>query len=573
MQQGWGFQQTIMFAWFWVRALDGVLLGALVAAMLAPLALLMYSKSQRAAAAHWHATLAGMPDGLMVLDPDLRLVEWNQHFPEFVGVPAEMLWMGMSLGEILRAQAIAGEFGPVNVDHEVKRRIALIRSGGSTGTIERRRPNGQTLELRRSPLADGGFVTLYTDITVRRRAEDQLRQAQKMEAIGHLTGGLAHDFNNLLTVVLGNLELAQSALEASNPLRAQHKIEEAQGGARRAAILTQRLLAFSRRQNLEPRAIDANRIVSEMSELIRHSLGTIELETVLAGGLWKATLDSNQLENVLLNLAINARDAMPDGGKVTIETANTHLDAAYAAANDDVSPGQYVLVAVSDCGTGMSPSDAARAFEPFFTTKEIGKGSGLGLSQVFGFIKQSKGHVKIYSELGSGTTVKLYLPRLLTEPEAASETAARQVDLPRARDKEVIVVVEDDVDVLAYTMEALASLGYHVIATANASSALMTLDAHPEVTLVLTDVELPGMNGPELVQEALTRRPGLAVIYATAYTANAIVHRDVFKPEFMVMNKPFTLAQLAIAVRDAIDARSRRTDGLRSSSLILPPYR
>jgi signal transduction histidine kinase/CheY-like chemotaxis protein len=553
MQQSWGFHQLISLLWLRVDTMLGLQLAVLFVVALLLVRFLRRKQLQRGKAAQWQATLAGMPDGLMVVDRDLRLVEWNQHFPKCVGLPVETLWVGMTFEDILRAQAVAGEFGPVDVEQEVSRRIALIKSGASTGTIERRRPNGQILELRRSPLAEGGFVTLYTDITDRRHAEDQLRQAQKMEAIGHLTGGVAHDFNNLLTVVLGNLEMAQGAIETSNHLRAQRKIEEAQAGARRAATLTQRLLAFSRRQNLKPQKVDVNKIVAEMSELIRHSLGTIELETVLAGGLWMALLDPNQLENVLLNLAINARDAMPHGGKVTIETANSYLDAAYAAAQNEVRPGQYVLIAVSDTGTGMSPEDAARAFEPFFTTKEIGKGSGLGLSQVFGFTKQSNGHVKIYSEIGSGTTVKLYLPRLMAEVSVEAETIAPPPDVPPAKDQEIVLVVEDDVNVITYSMEALESLGYRVIATKDAPSALMALDTHPDIALIFTDLELPGMNGPELVQEALRQRPGTPVLYTSGYPANAIVHNDILGPEAKVLNKPFVLADLATAVRNALD--------------------
>jgi signal transduction histidine kinase/ActR/RegA family two-component response regulator len=553
MRQGWGFRYPIARAWISDHAVEGLLIGALVVAILLVAGFLLRKMSKTGKTAQWQATLSSMPDGLMVFDRDLRLVEWNRHCPEFIGVPPEILSVGMNLEDILHLQASAGEFGRVDVEEEVSRRVALIKSGASIGTIERKRPNGRTLELRRSPMPGGGFVTLYTDVTERRRAEDQLRQAQKMEAIGHLTGGVAHDFNNLLTVVIGNLEMAQSALEGSNPLRAQTKIAEAQGGARRAAILTERLLAFSRRQNLEPLPVDANKIVSEMSEMIRHTLGTIELETVLAGGLWKTLLDPNQLENVVLNLAINARDAMPDGGKVTIETGNSHLDAAYAAANADVTPGQYVLVAVTDRGTGMSPADAARAFEPFFTTKDVGKGSGLGLSQVFGFIKQSKGHVKIYSELDSGTTVKLYLPRLTLEPAIEAETAATEPEIRRAKEGETILVVEDDPDVRAYTMEALESLGYHVIATKDASSALMTLEVHPNIALIFTDVELPGMNGPELVQEALRRGQGFAVLYTSGYPVNATVRVNLIVPESNVITKPFVLADLATAVRDAID--------------------
>jgi signal transduction histidine kinase/CheY-like chemotaxis protein len=504
-------------------------------------------------AAQWQTILTGMPDGLMMLNAELRLVEWNQNFPKFVGVPAEMLREGVHLEDILRAQAVAGEFGPVDVEQEVRRRLEMIDAGISTGTIVRTRPNGQTVELRRSPLAKGGFVTLYTDITDQRHIEDQLHHAQKMEAIGQLTGGVAHDFNNLLTVIVGNLEMAQAALQASSPLRAQSKIEAAMGGAQRGAVLTQRLLAFSRRQILEPRPVDPNRIVSGMSELIRHSIGTIRLQTVLADEVWHTIIDPNQLENVLLNLAINARDAMPNGGKITIETANAYLDAAYATAHQEVTPGQYVLIAVTDEGTGMSSEHAARAFEPFFTTKDIGKGSGLGLSQVYGFVKQSKGHVKLYSELGSGTTVKLYLPRLKTEPALTIETDYSQAEMPRAKEGETILVVEDDPDVLAYATEALKSLGYGVIAAGEGASALTVLDTTADVNLLLTDVNLPGLNGPELIEKARDRRLDLPVLYTTGYPALAVLRRGLLTRGVKTLNKPFVLTALAIAVRDAID--------------------
>jgi signal transduction histidine kinase/ActR/RegA family two-component response regulator len=510
------------------------------------------AESRDAEVARWQATLRGMPDGLMVLDADLRLVEWNQHFPDRVGVPVEILHSGMPIAEILRAQALAGEFGPVDVEAEVRRRVADMRAGVSTGTIERKRPNGRTMELRRSPMAEGGFVTLYTDITARRRAEDQLRQAQKMEAIGQLTGGISHDFNNLLTVVMGNIEIAQNALQASNPLRAQSKLEEARAGAERGAILTRRLLAYSRRQTLEPRAVNVNKIVANMSELIRSSIGRLGLETVLAGELWDTMIDPNQLENALLNLAINARDAMPDGGKITLETANANLDAAYAAAHSEVSAGQYVLVAVSDGGEGMSPEAMERAFEPFFTTKGVGKGSGLGLSQVFGFIKQSKGHVKIYSEIGLGTTVKLYLPRFVVTP-VADETIPPPAEVPHAQDHETILVVEDDVDVLAYMQESLEGLGYHVIAARDAQSALTSLETHPNIALLFTDVQLPELTGPSLAEEIERRRPGLPVLYTTAYPAMAVLHRGLLAREARTITKPFVLAELAAAVRDAID--------------------
>ena len=510
-------------------------------------------EAARAKAVQWKSIIASLPDGLSVIDSDLRLVEWNGHMPEFAGVPADILRVGLDQEDILRAQAIAGEFGPVDVEQEVRRRLKRLRTGISAGTAERRRPGGMTMELRRNRLAGGGFVTLYTDITERRRAEDQLRQAQKMEAIGQLTGGIAHDFNNLLAVVMGNIELAQAALQASNLLGAQQKMVDAQSGAQRAAMLTRRLVAFARRQQLDPRPTDANKIVSGMSVLLRHSIGDVSLETVLAADLWQTIIDPHQLESALLNLAINARDAMPGGGKLTIETANAYLDEVYAAANEDVSPGQYVLVAVSDVGAGMSEADAARAFEPFFTTKEVGKGSGLGLSQVFGFIKQSNGHVKIYSELGSGTTVKLYLPRHVANPAIEAETEVAPRRPPQARNGETVLVIEDDADVLAYTMDALESLGYRVVATRDAQAAYAALDTRPAIALLLTDIQLPGMNGPELVQAAQQRRPGLAVLYTTAFPTNAIVHRGTLTSQARTLHKPFTLAELAAAVREAID--------------------
>ena len=520
-------------------------------------ALVALAEQSRTQAIKMDAIVTGMPDGLMVLDPDLKLVEWNAHFPRFAGVPSDLLRVGLDFADILRAQAAAGEFGQVDVEAEVARRLALLRSGGSTGAIERTRPDGGTLELRRSPLPDGGFVTLFTDITKRRQAESQLRQAQKMEAVGQLTGGVAHDFNNLLMVILGNLEMAQQALSGSDLVRTQRKIETAQGGAQRAATLTKRLLAFARRQSLEPQPVDANRIVSEMSEIIRHSIGSgIEFETVLAGGLWSAVVDPNQLENALLNLAINARDAMPRGGKVTIETANASLDATYAASHTEVTPGQYVMVAVSDGGTGMTPEEAAQAFEPFFTTKDVGKGSGLGLSQVFGFIKQSNGHVKIYSEPGAGTTVKLYLPRVTAESPAMIETTAPEPPLPRARRQERILAVEDDVDVLAYSVDALEALGYQVFGVKDAASALAVLDGHPEITMLFTDVELPGLNGPELVERALQRRPDLAVLYTTGYTANAVLHRGILDRDVKSLSKPFNLTELATTMRDILDSKT-----------------
>jgi PAS domain S-box-containing protein len=386
------------------------------------------------------------------------------------------------------------------------------------------------------------------------RAEEQLRQAQKMEAVGQLTGGVAHDFNNLLQVVVGNLEMLQRGLPTEAG-RLRRQAENAMNGARRAATLTQRLLAFSRRQPLAPKPINVNQLVSSMSDLLARTLGeTIQVETVLAGGLWRVEADPNQLESALLNLAVNARDAMPDGGKLTIETQNAHLDSAYVHANVEVTPGQYVVICTSDTGTGMDKETLAHVFEPFFTTKEVGRGTGLGLSQVYGFVKQSGGHVKIYSEPGHGTTVKIYLPRLLGTPQ--DEDAAAEQIVPEGTRAETVLVVEDDDDVRAYTVDVLREIGYRVLEAHDGGSALRLLERQEgNVDLLFTDVVLPGgINGEILGAQAQALRPGLKVLFTTGYARNAIVHHGRLDPGVELITKPFTYADLAAKVRDVLDA-------------------
>jgi PAS domain S-box-containing protein len=383
--------------------------------------------------------------------------------------------------------------------------------------------------------------------------EEELRQAQKMEAVGQMTGGVAHDFNNLLQVIIGNLETVQRNL-APEEGRLRRATDNAMNGARRAATLTQRLLAFSRRQPLAPKPIQVNDLVTEMSELLHRSLGeTIAVETVLAAGLWRAEADRNQLESALLNLAVNARDAMPDGGKLTIETANAHIDDGYAASQAEVSAGQYVLICVSDTGSGMDRSTITRVFEPFFTTKEPGKGTGLGLSQVYGFVKQSGGHVKIYSELQQGTTVKIYLPRLHGSETREEGLAAAPV--PEGSRSETVLVVEDDADVRAYSADILRELGYRVLEVADGPSALRLLERQPEVDLLFCDVVLPGgWTGAQTAAQARTLRPGIKVLFTTGYARNAIVHHGRLDPGVQLVTKPFTFAELAAKIRDALDS-------------------
>jgi PAS domain S-box-containing protein len=399
-----------------------------------------------------------------------------------------------------------------------------------------------------------GFAKVTRDLTERRAAEERISQAQKMEAVGQLTGGIAHDFNNLLTVISGNIEALQRRLPKDANADLHRLANSALHGAERAAILTHRLLAFSRRQPLEPRSVVVNTLIAGMSEMLRRTLGeSIAIEAVLAGGVWPIFADGNQLESALLNLAINARDAMPDGGKLTIECANVHLDDDYAASAE-IAPGQYVVISVSDTGIGMTPETVSKAFDPFFTTKEIGQGTGLGLSQVYGFIKQSSGHVKIYSELGLGTTVKLYLPRYFSSDSPAEiSEAARSVARGAG---ETILVVDDETDVRSLAVEILLELGYVVLDAPDGPAALRILDAHREIELLLTDVGLPGgMNGRQLADEAKRRRARLKVLFTSGYARNAIVHHGRLDPGVELLAKPFTYATLAARVRRILDAR------------------
>lgn len=400
---------------------------------------------------------------------------------------------------------------------------------------------------------------LEAENEARKKAEALLRQAQKMEAIGQLTGGVAHDFNNLLTVVQGGLDIIgrQAALLEAGPTAARiiRGKDMAIEGVRRAARLTERLLAFARQQPLDPKVIDANRLVGGICELLRRLVGeTIAFETVLAAGLWATQADLNQLENTILNLVVNARDAMPNGGKVTIETANCHLDEAYVRKlSEPVKVGQYVMISVSDNGIGMDRMTQDRAFEPFFTTKGVGKGTGLGLSQVYGFVRQSSGHVAIYSEAGEGTTVKIYLPRHHGEERPADETAGAATEY-QSLGAETILVVEDDEALRLYTVETLIDLGYNVLAAANGHAALEIIGRTGKIDLLFTDIVMPGMNGKQLADEALKQRPTLKVLFTTGYTANAIVHHGRLDPDIDLISKPFTYQSLGRKIRALLDA-------------------
>ncbi len=390
----------------------------------------------------------------------------------------------------------------------------------------------------------------YAEGARREQAEQALRQSQKMEAVGQLTGGVAHDFNNLLTIIIGNIGIAKRGVVEA---RAERALNNALIGAERAAQLTQRLLAFSRQQPLDPKTVDANKLILSMSDLLTRSLGeNIALETISGAGLWKVEADVSELEATLLNLALNARDAMPNGGKLTIETSNAYLDDEYCRHNAGLTPGQYVLIAVSDSGVGMSPQTLERAFEPFYTTKETGKGTGLGLSQVYGFIKQSGGHVKIYSEPGQGTSIKLYLPRHDGEELTSAHEVPALTGTEQGRG-ETILVVEDDEGVRQYASEILRDLNYQVIEAKDTESALRLLNADKTFDLLLTDVVLPGKNGRELADEVVRRYPGVKVVFMTGYSRNAIVHQGRLDRGAELISKPLIEAIVARKIRQVLD--------------------
>ena len=407
-----------------------------------------------------------------------------------------------------------------------------------------------------------GFAKVTRDISERvetqrilRETQEQLAVSLRMEAVGQLSGGIAHDFNNLLMIIQGNVETAQRAartLTGGNAGNIQRSLANAMRGVQRAGTLTHRLLAFSRRQALDPRVLDLNKYLAGVADFLQRALGeTIELEVAGAPGLWPIEVDVAQLESSLVNLAVNARDAMPAGGRLTVDALNQLLDHDYARINPEAAPGQYVMICVSDTGHGMTNDVLNRAFEPFFTTKEIGHGTGLGLSQVYGFVKQSGGHIKVYSEPDQGTTVKMYFPRSGREAESSEEESGVPVSMSAT---ETVLVVEDDQDLRVYLIEVLRELDYRAIAAQDAAAALGILEQRDmRVDLLLTDVVMPGMNGRELANRARQLRPGLKVLFMSGYSRNAVVHQGRVDRGVHLIQKPVSLNDLAARIRDVLD--------------------
>ena len=495
-------------------------------------------------------------DRLWTISRDLMLICDFQGEITAVNPSAERL-LGWHEGDML-GRKLAAFVHPDDWDATAKGIRKLVQ-GATTLAFENRyrTRNGDYRLLAWMAVPENGRIhAIGRDITEQRVVEDALRQSQKMEAVGQLTGGIAHDFNNLLQGITGSLDVMRNRLAQGRTADLDRWLKGARNSAERAASLTHRLLAFSRRQPLDPRPVRANPLISSMDDMLRRTLGEhIRLELVLAGGLWLTRCDPNQLESAILNLVINARDAMPDGGTLTIETCNAHLDGQYAARQREVKPGQYVCICVTDTGAGMSKETIARAFEPFFTTKPIGQGTGLGLSMIYGFTQQSEGFARIYSEEGQGTTVKIYLPRFRGE-DAPEETSAHGEQAPGAHEGEVVLVVEDEPVVRGLIVEALHELGYRAVEAGDGPSGLAILQSDQRFDLLITDIGLPGLNGRQLADAARVTRPGLKVLFMTGYAENAALAAGFLEPGMAMLTKPFAMDILAMRIREMIEEAS-----------------
>jgi PAS domain S-box-containing protein len=500
--------------------------------------------------AQLNAIMENSPSAIVLKDPAGRYLLANRTYLDWLGLTTGQV-LGRTAEEIFGAEestaAVADDRRVAVAEEVVAREHDMVAPGG-----ERRRVVSTKFPVRFAN--NGGLYIggIFTDVTQSREAEEKLRQAQKMEAVGQLTGGVAHDFNNLLTAVIGNIDLAQERVAGD---AATHRfLETALRAATRGSDLTNRLLAFSRRQPLAPFNLDVNQLILDCRLVLQRTIGAeVDIELFLRDDVWLVHVDANQLENALLNLAINARDAMPKGGKLTIETSNVELDADYAARNPDVMQGQHVMISVSDSGSGIDPGILKRVFEPFFTTKAQGKGTGLGLSMVYGFAKQSGGHIRIYSEAGQGTTVKLYLPRTTSTEAPAALHHAELGEVPGG--SETVLIVEDDPDVAEFASAALETLGYRVTRVSDGPAALLQLEDLPLLDLLVTDVVLPGgMNGREVAERFRDAFPGLKVLFVSGYAESIIVHQGRLETGVDFLAKPFAKAALARKVREILDS-------------------
>jgi signal transduction histidine kinase len=502
---------------------------------------------QRALAGRLTTSLDSLSQGVAVFGPGFRLRHWNECFHILLDLPPAMVREQTPYAAFTEFTASGGT-EILETEDQIRHNQ---QTRGQPIVFERQVKDGRLLEIRRTPTPDAGFVLTISDMTKRAQSEAVLRESQKMQAIGQLTGGIAHDFNNLLTVIMGNLELARVKLGGRDAVVSH--IERSLWAAQRGGALTSQLLAFARKQPLAPAPINLSATFPELVPLLRRTLGEhIDVRFVDTAGLWPAMADPAQLESAVLNLALNARDAMPGGGRLTIELANKVLDEDYARNHAEVEAGDYVMVAVSDTGHGMTPDVVARVFEPFFTTKTEGRGTGLGLAMVFGFVKQSGGHVKIYSEPGQGTSVKIYLPRAIGGLVPNMQRSGAPAELPRG--SSTILLVEDEAAVREIAAAILRSLGYRVLEAPDGDEALRVFGAHTaEVDLLLTDVVLPGkVRGRELSERITAIRPEIKVLYMSGYTENSIVHHGRLDDGVQLIGKPFKREMLARKVADVL---------------------
>ena len=502
-------------------------IGSAIAALaLVASGFLLANAYRRAAASKrmLQATLESVREGIVALDAGGRVIAWNQTFKRMLKLPKGTMRFGETLKAHQNPDIDKFESHFDALDLEVQRT-------GKPALIERKE-DGKSIEIFHSPTEDGGSVTTLLDRTEQRQAEDALRQAQKLEALGQMTGGIA---------------------------QALQRIEMVTMAAERGARLIQQLLAFARRQPLEPEIANVGALMTEVLPMVRRALSDkITVEYVTSGGLWNTTIDATQFQTAVLNLAINGRDAMPEGGKLTIEVANATLDEAYAAAHPEVVPGQYVMFAITDTGKGMDAATAMRSLDPFFTTKPVGEGTGLGLPQVYGFVKQSGGHLKIYSEVGEGTTVKLYLPREFGEVfSQPRQTAALSLT-----GSETVLLVDDDEIVRATVASMLESLGYEVIEAASGAEAISILEKDAAIKLLFTDIVMPGpINGRKLAERAAEINPAIKILFTSGYTENSIVHNSRLDPGVEFLSKPYDRERLAMKIRRVLDAPAKKIDG------------
>jgi signal transduction histidine kinase/DNA-binding response OmpR family regulator len=516
-----------------------VLLGAAALLVRNNTRLVVSEAIRRRQAAILQATLDNIRDGVLVFDETDRVAAFNNVFFRLMDFPERLAAIGATLDA----------FKDFDASNARRTFSDVAVTAASESRYERFLRGERDLDVYRASVPGTGFLVAAADVSARVRAEAAMRQAQKMEAVGHLTGGVAHDFNNLLQIISANLDLAVADARA-NPKTAE-RLQNAISAVERGSRLTGQLLAFARRQALDPRSTNLGRLLNDMTDLLRRTLGErVEVESIVSGGLWNTLVDPTQVENAILNLAINARDAMPDGGKLTIEVANAYLDDTYAAQHAEVNAGQYVMLGVSDTGFGMSAEIVARVFDPFFTTKPEGKGTGLGLSQVYGFVKQSGGHVKVYSEPGQGTTVKIYLPRTRKPQEGLGPVTTSTV----VGGHETILVVEDDAGVRAAVVDILSDLGYSVLKAESADQGLAVISSGARIDLLFTDVVMPGpINTREFARRAQEMRPGLKVLFTSGYTQNAIVHNGRLDDDAYLLSKPYRKDDLARKLRSLLD--------------------